>query len=84
MTHLPSYETYIAVAAGIPVIREGMFPMNQILEIYTDSPDQTRWDIPLVMFDMTPHDSTKYRIIRPLTKMLVVGMDEIFYFLPKI
>jgi hypothetical protein len=56
VTTIQNFETYLAVAAGIPVIREAMFLQNTINQLFTGVPGQNHHEFPLIMWNMESHD----------------------------
>ena len=74
-----NYETFLAVAAGIPVIREGMFLTNIINQLFTGIPGQNNQEFPLIMWDTSDHQSFLYRLSKPILNSVLSIMMEIYY-----
>ena len=69
----------MAVAAGIPVIREGMFLTNIINQLFTGIPGQNNQEFPLIMWDTSSHKNFLYRLSKPVLNTVLKLMMKFYY-----
>jgi len=74
-----NYEAFLATAAGIPALREGMFLPNVVMQCYINIPDQSDWEFPLIMSDLNDHRGFVQRLKKTIFKSVVYVMEYFYY-----